>query len=338
MLKRFINASAYQKVKKVVVPLGIATVSVAAYQGWQLRDKYNREGKLDPPIGPTAGLEIWADKMKHAKDELLHKLESEDNMISKGIHKVKDIWEEFEKIRSGDDKAANDYFGSLNTTEETTDSTRTVRLIVIGDSLVAGVGNDDHNASPVLPHMIAQSLGKGMKTDIQWLSSGVVGGTVIDIRNKTIPIIQKRLQELHKLNNTIDDSNSSTSTNDSSTSTNDSSNYSSSNNNKVDYIVVITCGLNDWKDVFINFPTGLWPYKFRIELMKLVETIMAVCTEQGGTCRVYLPNLPFVCIQSDPKYIMGVKPLGYFVDLISYIWDSQKVHVAQANAKVIVVW
>ena len=296
MIKKFTNSRFYKTVKRLALPVGLGTVGIAAYQGWKLRDKYLKDGKLEPPTGPTSGLEEWIDKARSKKDELLNSLKSEDNPIARGVHKVKDVWEEFEMLRHGVNKVSNVSEGAECWKNNGT-TVKKVRLIVIGDSLVAGVGNDDPLASPALPHMIATMLSKAVQSDVAWISVGIVGGTVVDLREKALPQVREKLEKFRMEEN-------------------------------VHNVVVITCGLNDWKSVFINFPSGLWPFKFRNKLRLLVADVHRLCTETGNSCQIFLPNLPLVCIKSDPEYIMNVKPLGYFVDALSYIWDVQKDRVA----------
>lgn len=357
MFRRFWNASAYQKTKKTLTAAAVATVGVAAYQGWVLRDRYLREGKLDPPTGPTAGLERWIAQVRAAKDEVMDAMTSDDNAIGRGVHKVKelkddfveaittndnlvtkgvsrakelkddlvdaitsgdnvvartvhkakDIWEDVDSVRAGREKPTNTTVGVKFTADDKSAPHPVVKLVVIGDSLVAGVGNDDPQASPVLPHMIAASLGKHLQADVWWISTGIVGGTVVDQREKALPQIREKLEKL-KSTSPVGDN--------------------------VQYVVVVTSGLNDWKSVFIDFPSGLWPWKYEANLKILVEDIVELCTHDGNSCHVFLPNLPLVCIKSDPMYIMGVQPLGFFVDTMSSIWDARKQRVADEAPQV----
>eukprot|EP00428_Durinskia_dybowskii_P078458 CAMPEP_0170356640 /NCGR_PEP_ID=MMETSP0117_2-20130122/1283_1 /TAXON_ID=400756 /ORGANISM="Durinskia baltica, Strain CSIRO CS-38" /LENGTH=379 /DNA_ID=CAMNT_0010610757 /DNA_START=9 /DNA_END=1145 /DNA_ORIENTATION=- len=308
MIKRFLKASVFQKVKKVAIPLGFATVTIAAYQGWALRDQYLTVGKMDPPTGPTSGLEKWIDKARIKKDEILDAIIKDNNVVSRGISKVKGKWEEFEKERSGENKVANTTEGEFHgDAAENISSKKIIKLIVVGDSLVAGVGNDDSSASPALPQMIAATLSQKLHADVVWISSGIVGGTVVDLKEKALPVIRDKMDKFRA---------------------------STSSENPVEYVVVVTCGLNDWKSIFMHFPFGLWPSQFNIKLKELLGEIESICIADGSSYHIFIPNLPLVCIQSDPKYVMGVKPLGYFVDAMSYIWDVEKEKVAQEDDKV----
>jgi hypothetical protein len=62
--------------------------------------------------------------------------------------------------------------------------------------------------------------------------------------------------------------------------------------------------------------------------------LVELCSQDGNSCHVFLPNLPLVCIKSDPKYIMGVQPLGFFVDTMSHMWDDRKRRIAETNPTV----
>lgn len=246
-------------------------------------------------------------KAKGIKDDLVGVITSGDNVVAKTVHKAKDIWEDVDSVRAGKDKRTNTTVGVELTAGHDSVAHPVVKLVVIGDSLVAGVGNDDPQASPVLPQMIAASLGRHLQADVWWISTGIVGGTVVDQRAKALPQIREKLENMKS---------------------------TSPVGEKVQYVVVVTSGLNDWKSVFIDFPSGLWPWKYEANLKILVEELLAMCSHDGNSCHVFLPNLPLVCIKSDPKYIMGVQPLGFFVDTMSSIWDARKQRVADEAPQV----
>lgn len=264
------------------------------------------ESKLDPPTGPTSGFEKWINQARATKDDIIDALKSDSNVVTKGVHKIKEKWEEFEKIRAGGDKPTNISEGRLLSASDKSVH-QVVKLIVIGDSLVAGVGNDDPLASPVLPQMIASTLSKQLKADVVWISMGIVGGTVVDQREKALPTINEKLEKLKS---------------------------TSSANENVKYVVVITCGLNDFKSIFFDFPSGLWPGKFNSKLKLLLHDVIEMCSHDGNSCDVFLPNLPLVCMKADPKYVMGVQPLGFIVDTMANIWDAEKQRVAEENDNV----
>lgn len=335
MFKGFWKLSALEKVKKVGVPLSASILIITAFQGAKLRDAWNKSPKLDPPSGPTFGLEEWADKIRVAKDEIMDSLKKDDSIVSRGLHKLEEFNHKLEEMNHkvkekieeiGKPRPANnnpcDESSGISTIKGYPDvdpkKARKIKLIVMGDSLVAGVGNDDPLSSPVLPQMIAKFLSKKYQTDVEWFSSGVVGGTVVDLRTKVMPKVRQTIMADHF---TI-------------TGTEDEGFVVVEKDEHIEYVVVVISGLNDWKDMIINFPTGLWPRKFKSQLGLLVRELQSTSAEAHSSCRVFLPNLPLVCIKGDPKYIMGVKPLVYFVDLISYIWDLQKEYVAAEETAV----
>lgn len=319
MFKRFLNGSA-QKLRKAAIPLGATAVVLAGYQAAYLRNQYNQNPKLDPPSGPTSGLEKLAHKIRTVKDGIIETIVNEDNAVGRGITKIKG---KLEEITTHPAKEENppilfDGIGAEKVCTETDDRPpvlrKKIKLLVLGDSLVAGVGSDDPTSSPVLPQMIAKALSKVFKSDVEWFSSGIVGGTVIDLRNKVLPKIRQKMVDFQQHSNKDMPANEA--------------------ENNVEYVVVVVCGLNDWKDMLLNFPSGLWPGKFKSQLATLLQEIKQTSNELGSPCHIYLPNLPLTCIKSDPKYIMGVKPMGYFVDLLCYIWDLQKQYVAEENSGV----
>lgn len=309
--------------KKAAIPLGVTAVAMAAYQAAYLRNKYNMNPKLDPPSGPTSGLEKLAHKIRTVKDGIIDTITSEDNVVNRGISKIKVKLEEIEgKLSTSHTKTNQETKLFDKDGAEQVDSVpdevfvlrRKIKLLVLGDSLVAGVGSDDPTSSPVLPQMIAKALSKVFNSDVEWFSSGIVGGTVIDLRNKVLPKIRQKMIDFQHHSSKGVPANEA--------------------ENNVEYVVVVVCGLNDWKDMLLNFPTGLWPRTFKTQLATLLQEIKQTSNELGSPCHIYLPNLPLTCIKSDPKYIMGVKPMGYFVDLLCYIWDLQKQYVAEENSGV----
>lgn len=320
MFKRFLSGSATQKMRKAAIPLGVTAVVLAGYQAAYLRNKYNQNPKLDPPSGPTSGLEKLKNRIRCAKDDIIDSIVSEDNMVGRGINKIKGQLEGMSGTHEKTDKQPIlfDEVGAEKANCDTDDRPpvlkKKIKLLVLGDSLVAGVGSDDPTSSPVLPQMIAKALSKVFKSDVEWFSSGIVGGTVLDLRSKVVPKIRQKMVDFHQHSSDGVPENVA--------------------ENNVEYVVVVVCGLNDWKDMLLNFPSGLWPSKFKSQLGTLLHEIKTTSDELGSPCHIYLPNLPLTCIKSDPKYIMGVKPMGYFVDLLCYIWDLQKQYVAEENSAV----
>eukprot|EP01031_Cornospumella_fuschlensis_P033686 gene33686-40751_t len=166
------------------------------------------------------------------------------------------------------------------------------RLVVMGDSLVAGVGCDNTAESPVLPKVIAAGLSASFECEVMWLSEGIVGATVQDIASRIWPSVKETLNR--------------------------------ENHGEEDVIFIIICGLNDWKKFLLSFPFGVGPSTFQADLQQLVNSIQQSCSKQGQTCKVFLPTLPLDCLFSDPKFTLGLRPMRYMVQWICRLWDEQK--------------
>ena len=118
---------------------------------------------------------------------------------------------------------------------------------------------------------------------------------------------------------------------------NNNNNNSNNNNNQViidedniELIVIVICGLNDWKQLFLKFPYSLnyGPLSFLNELKELTNDIKLLSNELNYSCKIFLPKLPTNVLVSDPNFLLKIKPLGYFVSIICHIWDLQKHAVA----------
>ena len=72
---------------------------------------------------------------------------------------------------------------------------RKINLVLIGDSLVSGVGCTNATG-PILPRYIASILSVNLNTDVTWSAHGLVGGTVKQMRQQILPKIQKELNEV----------------------------------------------------------------------------------------------------------------------------------------------
>ena len=144
-------------------------------------------------------------------------------------------------------------------------SVRRMRLFCIGDSLVSGVGCDNFQG-PVMPYIIARCLSLVYKADVAWQSHGINGGTAEQIRG-LIPKVAANLKELPPA---ADE----------------------------EVIVVLMCGLNDWKTLITEFPRGSGPLTFKRSLRRLLSDIK---TQLGQGVQLYLPAMPIGCVASDPK-------------------------------------
>lgn len=172
---------------------------------------------------------------------------------------------------------------------------------------MSGVGCDqgDKPTSPVLPTILAKVLSIALRADVEWKAEGVIGGTVSDLRKVVVPMMKQSFLA------------------------------AKDGEQDTEYIVVVICGLNDWKCMIENFPYGAGPAGFHQELAGLISDI----TEgMKNKCRVFLPALPSSCGESDPGYILNTRPLCYVASTLMYIWDLQKQNVALENVSVILMY
>lgn len=178
-----------------------------------------------------------------------------------------------------------------------------IKLLILGDSLVAGVGCDasSHPSSPVLPTILARMLSISLKADIEWKAVGIIGATVRDLRTLALPDLKN---DFFSPSGDI---------------------LIRGNEAETEYLVVVICGLNDWKSVFENFPYGYGPDGFRRELKGLIDDLTAGVKQK---CHVYLPALPCSCGDTDPNYIFRRWPLSFLVNVFMYLWDNQKQAIA----------
>lgn len=275
--------------KKVIFRVGLATTVIAYGQASWYRYKYG-SATAPLPSGPMKGVEFWLGKVR---------LEIKDvkaTLNEKALDKVRNISVEIQDVKVAINdklmKLGAGRFFSRNNAVVGDDKKRKLKLLIVGDSLVSGVGC----ASPVLPSVLATFLSVALKADVEWRAEGLVGGTVNEIRSRFLPVIAEEFE---------------------------------SSSEATEIVVVLICGLNDWKTVLTQFPYGSGPNGFRSDLAALIGDIKSM----AGTrpCKVYLPALPIVCGREDPNCILQQKPLKYFVDAISYTWDMQKRAVAEEN-------
>lgn len=210
------------------------------------------------------------------------------------------------------------------------------------------------------------------RIDVEWISCGIVGGTVVDIRERVLPEMRKVLSMDRSARHTVthhhnNDSNhnhncSSSGSDDVNSSSNCNNNHDNNgcdgtldgynkdghnvgddkyhhthkhddddcDGDDVDLIVVIICGLNDWKEVFLRFPYNYnyGPSSFKNHLTHLIDDVKSMSDQLNYKCKIYLPTVPSDLLSSDPNFSLNVKPLWYFVQFFSNLWDLQKQHIA----------
>lgn len=244
--------------KRGAVKVMVGVTVVAAFQGYQLRRKYTQ---LNAPVGPYSGSEKW---IENVKKEI--KRQSDGAGLLSLFRKRTPI----ETVSPSNSNSGR----------------RRIKLVLLGDSLVCGIGATEL----VLPRVIARSLSQALQADVSWTAQGINGGTSEQLRD----LIQN--PEV-------------------------AADFTSSE----EVFVVVICGLNDWKTILLQFPFGTGPVKFKNNLDHLLGDIRRLCQ---GQCRVFLPALPMVCLESDPSSSVHIKPLKYFVDFMVRTWDRQKKNLA----------
>lgn len=320
--------------RRVVAVAGSATFCLAVYQANCLRQKYKHSVKLYPPTGPNSGSEKWVKKLTALRESLI---DEKDDILEKTSAMLKDVKSKLSQtIKCTENKIKDKFTKSLkeiSLTQSAAKATRKVKLILLGDSLVCGVGCDNDpgdfksKSSPPLPKFLAKILSFAMQADVEWCSYGYIGATVADLRTVLLPDVKKDLiSSMVDLNGTGD---SDLICNSSNSEYENKSELNSKEN--VEIIVVVICGLNDWKLLVEQFPYGPGPARYRQDLTGLIEDIKTISTGLSSKCSVYLPAMPLICGRGDPSYDLGIAPLTYFVDFVSFVWDQQKKSVALDN-------
>lgn len=241
--------------KKTALKVGVGVTAVAFAQGVYIRSKFSQSIN---PEGPYYGTENWIENVK--------------NELTKNRLKSEIL---FRKI------------GDLVISDK---PRRKIKLLLLGDSLVCGVGSTDL----VLPRVMAKTLSVALQADVSWHARGINGGTAEQLLT-LVPSLKEDICH--------------------------------SDIQQEELYVVVICGLNDWKTVLTQFPHGSGPIIFKENLSKLLNDIKDL---SGGQCRIFLPALPIACVASDPQASLQVRPLKYFVDYVCGKWDYQKKILAES--------
>lgn len=192
--------------------------------------------------------------------------------------------------------------------DDTSSSTRRkIKLLFIGDSLSACVGVDRASDGPVLQETVANHVQSLTGCDVEWYNSAVVGGTVREIRDKLAAGETPFLKNIRR---------------------------------DEDLVVVLICGLNDYK----KFLFSLWnpllamktgPMSFKAEVVSLLQEIRQDCVSENNS--VFLPAIPVRFMASDPKFLFSVFPLSAMGLSLNTVWEIQKYNIAfeqQAEAAI----
>ena len=336
----------------------ICVVSVGALQGYYVRQRWlsrPEEFKMDiNPDYPTSGIvkikfklqdieshiletinekKLVKDLLTFLEYEVAEKLKSNakkkiDTIAMKmkklpEIESVKDIASNFSiaeyVLRQLDGKEGNLPSKIIQSRLEQTRRTP-IKLILLGDSLVCGVGCDksDSKDGPVMPRILASILSVAFGVDVEWESHGIVGSTVGEIRDKLLPQAIGKVKDVIT-SGSVDKINHM----EGRTVNNNKDGSSGSSSEGKEHIVLIICGLNDWKTMFTEFPNGKGPAGFAKDLFSLVDEIKS-SPEMGETCRIYLPAMPFELGTLDEKSSFKIFPLSFFVESLCKFWDHQK--------------
>jgi len=275
------------KAGKYVVRVGLASVVIVATgQAVYFRHWYEKSPGLPLPSN-MKGIEYGLERVRNTIGEF--KKNSENSAMSPRLYF--DRYIENIQLFFTNDKKKVLQSGQSILPVRVGEKNKKVRLLILGDSLARGVGCLD--ASPVLPSTVAKVLSLALNADVEWRAEGLIGGTVSDIHTKYLPIISEELtaQEADPESNT-------------------------------EIVIVIICGVNDWKTMLTEFPHGSGPHSFRAHLQALISDIKRRAGNRP--VKVVLPALPLMCGEGDPNCVLQRAPLKYFVSAVCSFWDLQK--------------
>ena len=320
--------------------------------------------KLEPMVNETVG-SVKRETIKKLK-EVRTKISAEEHVLQQKIkrfweNKMHDFSEKWRgvaarqlppvehahiQLQTGDGKVRAEDLPKMIQGEQGERKTalfgaRKVNLIILGDSLVSGVGcldayspSDEVNG-PILPRFLATALSAALNVDVQWRAIGLVGGTVTEIRRDLMPKVREDLVSARGVDRPSSPvlrpltrpsllpwsafrswlpGRSSISSMDPSDEVTDVT------------VVVIICGLNDWKTLFTEFP-GSSPGSFRKELSLLVDNLRQATGPEG---LIFLPAIPLALAESSDLQKM---PLKFFIDVVSGLWDVQKKYVGSGSCR-----
>lgn len=168
------------------------------------------------------------------------------------------------------------------------------RILIIGDSLVSGVGGsssfeDGPSDGPALPRQVARCLSEMLNVDVQWNAMSLTGGDVRMLKRKIVPMLTRERER-----GTLGD---------------------------VSAVVVVT-GVNDWK----RMSPVRTASKFREDLAEFIGKIRE---QVGEDVKVFLPAIPGV--HHTPRFH---EPLRSIVIFLNDYWDSQKVQLSRTMRSV----
>ncbi|EKX44841.1 hypothetical protein GUITHDRAFT_152879 [Guillardia theta CCMP2712] len=191
-----------------------------------------------------------------------------------------ELWQESNADQHSSFSEEQSLVERLRSTREV--STRRRNVLIIGDSLVVGIGCKE---APVMPQIICKRLANLLKVDVSWKALGVNGGDVRTIHKNVLETVKKFQSEqedaLHSTAQTsglhasmvVQQDGSPVAT----TRSMADAQLSKQPQVKVDAVVVL-CGLNDLKRIFMGRTSKV----FKQDLHNFIADLKA----QGGG-RVY---------------------------------------------------
>ena len=209
------------RLTRVGLAIGITSGTIALLQAVELRKKYVDRVKLEIPLGPHNGLEKFN-----------HLLGLPDNVTKTSLAMVQELLQKTNKTMENIRNSAKTNVSFRRPVLPN----RKVKLLILGDSLVCGIGCDEgissksssssssSSSGPVLPQIVAKVLSIAMQADVEWSSTGIVGGTVADMRRQLLPVLKRELCDQTSLHQPTDGP-------------------------QEEVLIVIICGLNDFKQV-----------------------------------------------------------------------------------------
>jgi len=176
------------------------------------------------------------------------------------------------------------------------------RIVIIGDSLVVGVGCKE---APVMPEAICGRLAELLRVDVQWRALGVDGGDVRTIHSKVLAAVDEAVHAPSPQHSSL---------------SRDSALVASGGGDavgKVDAVIVL-CGLNDLKRLWMGRTSSV----FRRDLDKFLVELRA---KVGDECLIVLPAIPM----EETRLPEPVRTVGIYM---GYLFDEQKRDMAAIEA------
>lgn len=197
-------------------------------------------------------------------------------------------------------------------------SKENINLVVIGDSFACGIGSVSlwdkekglapfrrienmkesptlvneklhDKLGPVFPKSFARTLSHRIKRPVNWRSAGVDGGDVVDINTYCVGVIEDEVKK-----------------------------------GRSPDVVVILCGMNDLKKMFVKPVFAGLAFDFRSNLTKLIQSIQ----KHAPDTKILFPAIPSYKLEKDS--VLNILPLSFFLDVMISLWDWQKKRVADS--------